>query len=331
MTMERLFGWRHAFDHPVSVWVVVGAAGALGLSALVIIVLTLTGRIRPESRRDLLARTTSWAILAPIMIVPVLLGAAWTIAGVTILSLLCYREYARATGLFREKIVSLVVVLGILAVDFAVLDHWYGLFVALFPLSVTVLCTAAILPDRPKGYVQRVALGVFAFMLFGCFLGHLGYMANDTAYRPLVFLVVVCVEMNDVFAYCSGKLIGGRRITPNTSPNKSLGGYLGALVLTTGLVYVMGHAVFAGTPVDTPGRLVLLGALVSVSGQFGDLLLSSIKRDLGLKDIGTLLPGMGGLLDRFDSLLLAVPVVFHYVGYYNGIGLDEASRIITGG
>ena len=331
MIRERLFGWSHAFDHPVAVWVAAGALAARRPAPPQALLLTALGRMRPETRKDVLARCLSWALLAPLLVGPVLLGAAWTIGGVALLSLLCYREYARATGLFREKLVSLFVVLGILAVDFAVLDHWYGFFVALFPLSVACICIAAILSDRPKGYIQRVALGVLGFMLFGCCLGHLGYMANDAAYRPLVLLTLVCVELNDVFAYCAGKLFGRRRIAPATSPNKTLGGCIGALVLTTALVCVMGRATFAGTAMDRPDRLILLGILLSVSGQFGDLLLSSVKRDLGMKDIGTFLPGMGGLLDRFDSLLLAAPVVFHYVGYFNGIGLDQPTRILTGG
>lgn len=70
---------------------------------------------------------------------------------------------------------------------------------------------------------------------------------------------------------------------------------------------------------------------ICVGGQLGDLMLSSIKRDLGIKDMGTLIPGHGGLLDRFDSLLLVAPAVFHYVRYFIGIGLDQPARILSGG
>jgi phosphatidate cytidylyltransferase len=73
-----------------------------------------------------------------------------------------------------------------------------------------------------------------------------------------------------------------------------------------------------------------MGALVSVAGQAGDLLLSSIKRDLGIKDMGTVLPGHGGVLDRFNSLLLVAPAIFHLVQYFLGFGLTQPSRLITG-
>jgi phosphatidate cytidylyltransferase len=261
----------------------------------------------------------------------VLLGAAWMIGAVFVLSILCYREYARATGLFREKVISLMVVVGIFAETFAVADHWYNFFVALFPLAVGSIAIVGIFPDRPKGYLQRVALGVLGFALFGSALGHLGYMANETKYRPIVLLVLLTVEANDVFAYISGKTFGRRKLAPNTSPNKTVGGALGALVLTTAVVAGLGHFVFEGTRMDTPWWLVLLGVIISVVGQLGDLMLSSIKRDIGIKDTGVIIPGHGGMLDRFDSLILVAPAVFHFVGFFLGFGLDEPARILTGG
>jgi phosphatidate cytidylyltransferase len=303
----------------------------LAITPLIVWSLAKSGAITPSHQHELNLRYYSWLVLAPLMIGPILLGAAWTIGAIGLLSLFCYREFARATGLFREKTVSLVVVLGILAVNFATFDHWYGFFVALFPLTVATVSAAAILSDRPQGYLQRVALGMLGFVWFGCAMGHLAYFANDQNYRPMLLLLVLAVELNDVFAYVSGKSFGRRKLAPNTSPNKTLGGGLGALVATTTLVALLGHLVFQGTEVDRPGRLLLLGLIVSVTGQLGDLMLSSVKRDLGLKDLSQLIPGHGGLLDRFDSLILAAPAAFHYVGYYNGIGLDQATRLITGG
>jgi phosphatidate cytidylyltransferase len=198
------------------------------------------------------------------------------------------------------------------------------------PLTICLTIAAALIPDEPKGYIQRVALGIFAYMLIGVGLGHLGYFANDSNFRPMILLILLSVEFNDVFAFLSGKLFGRRKLAPNTSPNKTLAGALGALLLTTGLVVVLGRFVFAGTVLTQPLHLVVLGILVSVAGQLGDLTLSAIKRDLGVKDMAATLPGHGGLLDRFDSLLLVAPAVFHYVAYFNGVGVGQVTRIITG-
>jgi phosphatidate cytidylyltransferase len=330
MTRERLFGAAHAFDHPVTRWITIGVGAVLFLAVLVIALLSLTGRVKDPLRKELWKRTLAWAVMAPIMIGPILLGAAWTILGVTILSLACYRELSRATGQFREKLVSAVVVLGILAVNFAALDDWYGFFVALFPLTVIVIAAVSILPDHPQGYLQRVALGVLAFMLFGSALAHISFIANDWNYRPIILMLLLGVQLNDVFAFTSGKLLGRRKIFPNTSPNKTVAGHVGALVLTTPLIATIAHFIFPGTPLDHPFWLILLGVIVSVSGQLGDLMLSSIKRDLGIKDMGVMIPGHGGVLDRVNSLLLAAPAVFHYVRFFVGIGADQPIRIITG-
>jgi phosphatidate cytidylyltransferase len=117
---------------------------------------------------------------------------------------------------------------------------------------------------------------------------------------------------------------------PATSPGKTRAGALGALLGTTAIVAAVGHAIFLGTPMDRPLLLVLLGVLVGVGAQAGDLMLSSIKRDLGIKDMGVSLPGHGGVLDRFNSLLLVAPAVFHLVNYVIGFGLNVPTRIISG-
>lgn len=328
---ERLFEWRTAFDHPVTLWITVGVGAVLVVAPLVVLALSAAGRVSPERRAKTLTTWRSWLVLAPLMVVPVLLGAAWVVGVSALLAFASYREYARVTGLFRERVITAVVGLAIAAFFFAALDHWYGLFVALWPLSTVVVAGVALLADRPHGYIQRVALGIFAIALLAGGFGHVAYFANDALYRPLLLWLFVGVEMNDVLAFATGRLLGRRKLCPETSPGKTVAGAVGALVCTTALVAWIGHFVFAGTPLDAPLHLAALGAIVSVAGQFGDLTLSSIKRDVGIKDTGTLIPGHGGLLDRFDSLLLAAPAVFHYVGYFRpGIGLDQVPRVITG-
>ncbi len=320
-----------AFAHPVTVWIVSATITVVVAAALAIGLLSVSGRVQPALRKELWLRLGSWCVLLPLMIGPVLAGREWTIGAVTLLGLLCYREYARATGLFRERLLSAMVVIGILAVNFAALDHWYGFFVALWPLTTCVLAVASIPLDRPAGYVQRVGLAVLGYMLFGAGLAHLGYMANDANYRPLVLLLLTAVALNDVAAFTCGKLMGGAKLLPATSPNKTLSGAIGAVVVTASVVALLGSALFGGTGMQTWYWLIVFGVLVSVAGQCGDLMLSSIKRDIGIKDMGAVLPGHGGILDRFNSLLLVAPAVFHLVGYFVGFGLDQPVRLFTGG
>lgn len=327
---DRLFNFRHAIDDPRVVFLLIVIGGLFAAAAVVIGGLAGTGVIKGDLRKEIVQRTLAWGVIAPILIVPILLGAAWVMLLVTIMALLCYREFARATGLFREKLMSALVVLGILAVNFAAFDHWYGLFVALPPLTIAVMTAGAILSDRPKGYVQRVGLSALAFLLFGVCLAHLSYFANDPAYRPLLLLILLCVGLNDIFGFCVGKTIGGPKLCPNTSPGKTLSGAMGAMVLTTLTFVLLGGRALAGQPIGEMRFLIVLGLLLSLAGILGDLMISSVKRDVGVKDMGALIPGHGGVLDRCNSLLLAAPALFHAIGYIQGVGLDQPMRIITG-
>lgn len=320
-----------AFGHPVTRLIVGAVAAVLLVSLVAIGAITLLGRGTPALRRELWLRFGTWCVLLPLMIGPVLWGRVPTIAAVTLLSLLCYRELARATGLFREHVVSATVVLAILLVNFAALDHWYGFFVALGPLAACVIAVSSIPLDRPAGYVQRTGLALLGFMLFGVGLAHLGYMANDPNYRPIVLLLLTAVALNDVAAFTCGKLFGRRKLVPATSPGKTIAGSLGAVLVVAPIVGFLTGLIYLGTPMDRFWLLLLFGVLVSVAGQAGDLMLSSIKRDIGIKDMGATLPGHGGVLDRYNSLLLVSPAAFHTIGYFVGFGLDEPTRLITGG
>jgi len=316
--------------HPVAFWITAGIVAALLLAPLIFLALDKMGKLSPTLRTDLWTRYKSWLVLAPLMVAPLLIHRLTAIIGVGVLSILCYREFARATGSFREYTISAVVVLGIALLTFAAADHWYGFFVALSSLTISLLVIVALFADEPKGYIKRVALGVFGFSLFGVCLGHYGYFANDRAGQAFLLAILLCVEMNDIFAYCTGKLFGSRKLAPKTSPNKTIGGAIGAIILTTALFATLLHFIVPGTKVDQPIHLLALGVLLSVTGQWGDLVMSSIKRDLGVKDLGTTIPGHGGLLDRFDSLIFVGPALFHYIGYFLGVGLDQPVRVFTG-
>lgn len=326
---QPLFGFNGSLDDPAIRLLLAIVGGLLLLAGLVIGGLVASGKLKPEMRSELIKRTAAWAVMAPIVILPVLLGKLPTVLLVTILSLLCYREFARATGLFRDKFMSVLVVIGVLLFNFAALDHWYGLWQAAAPMALVVIAAAAIFSDRPKGYIQRVGLTTFSVLLFGACLSHLSYFTNEPGYRGAVLLLIMAVGLNDVFAFCVGKLFKGPKLAPNTSPGKTISGAVGAVVLTTTLVFVLGSMVIK-SDLREARHLITMGLLVSIAGILGDLTVSSVKRDVGIKDMGVIIPGHGGVLDRCNSLLLAAPAIFHYIAYFHGVGDGQPMRIITG-
>ncbi len=329
---ERLFDPTHAFDHGATTAMVAVIVCGLVAASILIRVLKRRRRVSDETYRELLARTRSWYVLAAAMVAPILLGAAWVCGFFLLLSLFCFREYARATGLNESRTATWSAVAAILITYFAVIDHWMGLFTASWAFGIGLITVAGLLPDQPQGYIRRTAVATVGFALFGISLGHLAFISNDPLFRPILLWLLICTELNDVFAYITGKKFGRRKLIPNTSPNKTIAGAVGAMVLTTTLAALLGSWVFRGTTIDYWPHLIMLGLLISVLGQCGDLVISSIKRDLGVKDMSSLIPGHGGLLDRFDSLLIVAPGVFHYLHYFEstGVGWDQPQRILTG-
>lgn len=117
------------------------------------------------------------------------------------------------------------------------------------------------------------------------------------------------VWSSDSFAYIAGKSIGGPKLLPAVSPKKTIAGLFGAM-LGCGAMFLLISSLYAGQILGLYETLMILafGAVIGVTGQVGDLLISRMKRVAGLKDTGALIPGHGGLLDRVDSLLLACPM-----------------------
>ncbi len=328
--MTNLLDTSGIFDHPVTRIGATAAAVALALAPLLTIILTRAHLMGEKTSKDVWTRYFTWLVLAPAMLGAVLACPASAIAGIGLVSILCYAEYARATGLFRERVMSAVVAIAILATGYANLDNWHGFYAALPALVLTILAAVAVLRDQPHGYLQRVSLAAVAFLLFGTGLNHLGLMANAPDYRPLLVTLIACSQVSDIAAYCAGKAIGRRHLFPNTSPNKTLGGHTGALLVVAPLAAIAAHYIFKGTPVDNPAVLAGFGLIIAVGAQLGDLVVGSIKRDLGIKDMGNVLPGHGGFLDRFNSLLLIAPAAYHYLNYFGAFPDPGRRRWLLG-
>lgn len=326
--ISRLFDSTGMFDHVAVRIVCIATAASIVLGLLASVVLNAKN---PALAKDIRTRTLMWIVLAAAVIVPILAFRAGAMMLVLALSLLCYREFARGTGLFRFRLVSGLVVLGILCLTFTHVDHWPGLRVGLVAIIPAAIVVLSVLEDRPEQYIMRCALGTSAFLLLGVGLGRLGDLANHTDYRALLLAIIFSCQGADVAAYCFGKALGGRHVFPNTSPKKTLGGHVGALALIAPASAYLYHLVFAGTVLEAWGHCVTLGVMTAVLAQMGDLVMGSIKRDLGVKDLANILPGHGGVLDRCNSLLLVAPAVYHYVQFYIGVAADAPVRIITGG
>ncbi|MGQ0632953.1 MAG: phosphatidate cytidylyltransferase [Sporichthyaceae bacterium] len=174
-------------------------------------------------------------------------------------------------------------------------------------LALTILGLLAWrMPDGPAGFVRDVTAGVFVTVYVPFLAGFAVLMSSpdDGAERVATFVIVIVC--NDVGGYAAGVLFGKHPMAPKISPKKSWEGMAGSLVACAAggavcLVLLMDDAAWKG---------VILGLCLAVAATVGDLGESLIKRDIGVKDMGSLLPGHGGLMDRLDSLLVAAPVAW---------------------
>src|SRR5262249_51203504 len=154
----------------------------------------------------------------------------------------------------------------------AALDNWFALGVAVTPLAIGVLGAVGLLVDRPKGYVQRVGLGVLAVVLFGACLGHVSFLANHTPFRPLVGWLLLSSLVHPLFASLARRLPGPVPF-PHTIPGRTMTSIAAALLLTATGSVLLGLAAFHGTGLGVPGRVVILGMIVGFTCEFSDLML----------------------------------------------------------
>jgi phosphatidate cytidylyltransferase len=264
-----------------------------------------------------------WLIIIPLVFTALFFGRVTTIVFFTLLAIAGFTEFARATGLYRDWWMTGVVLLGIIAVGVVsilndpetAVHGWYGMLMALPVYVVSAILMIPILRDRAKGQLQPIALAILGFIYIGWMFGHLAFLANArNAYGYLLFLLFA-VPLCDVSAFTFGRLFGGRKFRPNISPNKTWAGAIGAFLVGMAFPWLVRFSF----PEFTTRDLILAGLIVGIGSQLGDLSISLIKRDIGIKDMGALLEGHGGILDRTDSLIYVAPLFFHMTRYFHGL------------
>lgn len=262
-----------------------------------------------ERWRDLRKRILSAALLAPAALLCVWLGAeAWTALMAAAAAVLAW-EWVRLCGFSTRRLPGLAVPAVVLAAGaLAVEAHWLA--------SVALLCGGAVAvgavaeaPPRFRGGVPGTWLA-FGVLYIGLAAVALVYLRGDaSAGRVNVLFLFLTVWASDVGAYAAGRWLGGPKLAPSVSPNKTWsgagGGLLSAVAVGAASAYVM--ASVAGTPPPGVGRALLVAGAIGVLAQAGDFFESWIKRRFDVKDSSSLIPGHGGLLDRLDGVLAAAP------------------------
>jgi phosphatidate cytidylyltransferase len=205
-----------------------------------------------------------------------------------------------------------------LAITLLLAAAWFGRVSGLaVAIAIAIPCVLVyILLRDPKDFVRKSTAAAFAIFYLAFLGGFILLLAHDKDGLVRIFTLVVLVSCNDTFAYLFGVLIGKHPLAPQISPKKTWEGLIGSVIATT-----IGAALVFEFALDHNwwiGAAIGLGAVVTAT--CGDLIESAVKRDLSIKDMGTILPGHGGILDRIDSVLFTGPAVWfalEFIKHFN--------------
>jgi phosphatidate cytidylyltransferase len=264
----------------------------------------------------------SWILIAVIGFAVVFSGRISTIAGVTLVAIYAFKEFARASGLDRDTWMTVAVYIGIGAVGMASVmsdPHaikpgagCYGFFLAIPAFAIALILLVPILQNRARGELRQISLAIIGFVYIGWMFGHLGFLANTRNAYGFICYIIFATALTDVAAFTFGKIVGRHQLRSEISPNKTWEGAVGALAVAMILPWLLRFSF----PFFGLWQLILTGLIVGIGGQLGDLSISVIKRDIGTKDMAATIPGHGGILDRIDSLVYAAPMFMLMSAYY---------------
>ncbi len=226
-----------------------------------------------------------------------------------------------------DRIVLFWAYLSIPVSYYIIYTRWITMFYIFVPLYMFLLtATRMVIAGNTQGFLKNLAVIQYGLMINVYALGYLGmimiipFQDNPQAGSVgLLFYILVLTVSNDFMQYFSGKMFGKHKIIPNVSPNKTWEGFLGGIIGTTILSVFMAHYLTPFTIIQS----AFAGVVLAIAGFFGDVTMSAIKRDLGVKDTSSLIPGHGGILDRLDSLLFTAPLFYHYFAYIYHISIPR--------
>lgn len=264
-------------------------------------------------------RVNSWWIIFGIVVFMIASTREIFFVMMAIISFISFRELTSKLHFNSlHKRTLLIAFLAIPLQYYFAYSRYFIAFLTFIPVGMLVLLPfRSILEDLSEESIKTFSQLHWAMMLTVFSLSHIAYLAslpNVEALREgapgMIFFLILITQLNDVSQFIAGKLFGKRKISPLISPNKTWAGLIGGI-----LGSVMFGMFFKNLlPLNTT-QVVLMSVLIAIAGFFGDLNISAIKRDLKIKDMGDLIPGHGGILDRMDSLIFS-NLVFFYLTYY---------------
>lgn len=291
------------------------------ITAISVLVLFLKAYQPQKNFNELIKRIKTFWVIITLLVIALFLKANLATIFWAIISFLALKEYFTIIPTRQiDRRVLFWAYITIIPQYYWIAIGWYGMFSIFIPVYFFLfLPLRLVITGETKGFLRSTATIQWGNMMMVYCMSHLAALyLLDPANNPtggtagLIFFLLFLNQFNDAAQYFWGKTLGRHKIIPAVSPNKTIEGFVGGVITTSLLAVLLAPYL---TPVKGWSALVL-GFIIAVAGFVGDIIMSALKRDLGIKDTSQMLPGHGGLLDRIDSLLFTAPIYFHFLNYF---------------
>ncbi len=281
-------------------------------------------RLRPgKGIEEVRIRIRTWWIMISVVVVALTTNLVISLAFFSLLCFLALREFLSLIPTRKaDRLVLFCAYLVIPLQYYWIYLKWYGMFIVFIPVYVFLFFPLLMVSTgETQGFLRAIGTLHWGLMTAVFSISHAAFLLVLPDERNpgagnlgnIIFLLIL-TQANDVAQFLWGKTLGRHKITPRVSPNKTWEGFLGGVVTTVVLSWALAPVL---TPLSELESL-LFGLIIAIPGFVGDVTLSAVKRDINVKDSGSILPGHGGILDRVDSLTFTAPLFFHvlYWLYY---------------
>lgn len=258
----------------------------------------------------MLKRILSAVLLIPLLLVIVYYKGIILYLSVMVVSVMGLNEFYKAMNYKNIKPISWVgYILTVLILSALYFSNSIDNYLSILVFTVLFLSIIQ-LPNR-KYNILDASVTLYGVIYIGLMLGHI-ILISQQENGVAIWLIFIIAWATDTFAYFSGYFLGRNKLCPNISPKKTVEGAIGGILGSVICCGLFSYFLLK----DYTIIILILGAVGSVISQIGDLTASIIKRYTGIKDYGNLIPGHGGILDRFDSILFTAPTVYYFLVFF---------------
>lgn len=286
-------------------WPILRITGILFLFGLGVVLFFARKDLKAGLKGELGKRFIGWLIIAPVFLMGTFLKGVVATLILFVFFYLVLAEYTRVVGVQRPYIIHLYT---FVPITFFTAQYFPDLYGALPAAAILTLTLVPILTHRIDDLYIQLSFAGRGYLYLVWSVGHLILMQH-LAGTGLIMITAIGVALSDVMQYTIGKLIGKHIIAPEVNPRKAWEGLIGDLLGAGIAVYLLRFALPAEF---TVAHQVILAFLIGLGAAWGDLISSMIKRVADVKDWGQLIPGHGGLLDRANSMVIVIPVVYYF-------------------